>query len=106
MRNKLRRYYGRGELHFLTFSCYRRLPLLGTAGARNLFVKILGEVRLRYQFALVGLAVMPEHFHVLIGEPKIGTPSTVMQVLKQRVASSLRQKRRKRASSVGRSSLA
>ena len=27
----LKRYYGRGDLHFLTFSCYRRLPLLGTA---------------------------------------------------------------------------
>ena len=24
----LKRYYGRGHLHFLTFSCYRRLPLL------------------------------------------------------------------------------
>jgi hypothetical protein len=22
----LKRYYGRGHLHFLTFSCYRRLP--------------------------------------------------------------------------------
>jgi putative transposase len=67
--------------------------------ARNLFVEILDEVRLRYQFALVGLAVMPEHFHLLIGEPKIGTPSTVMQVLKQRVAGRVRQKRRKRTSS-------
>jgi hypothetical protein len=35
MRNKLRRYYGRGELHFLTFSCYRLLPLLGAARARR-----------------------------------------------------------------------
>jgi len=29
----LKRYYGQGHLHFLTFSCYRRLPLLGTARA-------------------------------------------------------------------------
>jgi REP-associated tyrosine transposase len=29
---------------------------------------------------------MPEHFHILISEPKTGIPSTVMQVLKQRVA--------------------
>src|SRR5882724_4332803 len=27
---------------------------------------------------------MPEHFHLLISEPEKGTPSTVMQVLKQR----------------------
>jgi hypothetical protein len=28
----LKRYYGQGHLHFLTFSCYRLLPLLGTGG--------------------------------------------------------------------------
>jgi len=38
----LKRYYGRGDLHFLTFSCYRRRQLLGTTRARNLFVKELG----------------------------------------------------------------
>ena len=43
----LRRIYGQGHLHFLTFSCYRRLPLLGTKRARNLFVKTLGEVQER-----------------------------------------------------------
>jgi hypothetical protein len=30
MRNLLRRYYGRGDLHFITFSCYRREPWLGS----------------------------------------------------------------------------
>ncbi len=29
---------------------------------------------------------MPEHVHLLITEPELGTPSTVMQVLKQRFA--------------------
>ncbi|MGA8222875.1 MAG: transposase [Candidatus Acidiferrales bacterium] len=99
MKNRLERRYGQHQLHFITCSCYRRLPLLRSIRARNLFIEILGEVRDRYQFALVGLAVMPEHFHLLIGEPRIGTPSTVMQVLKQRVASSLRKEGRKRASS-------
>ena len=31
-------------------------------------------------FEVVGYVVMPEHFHVLIGEPEIGRPSTVLQV--------------------------
>jgi hypothetical protein len=39
----LKRYHGRGDLHFLTFSCYRRLPLPGTTRARNLFVHALGR---------------------------------------------------------------
>jgi putative transposase len=29
---------------------------------------------------------MPEHIHMLVGEPVKGTPSTIMQVLKQRVS--------------------
>jgi hypothetical protein len=41
----LRRYYGKGHLHFITLSCYRRLPLLKTVRARDVFVKELGKVR-------------------------------------------------------------
>jgi putative transposase len=38
---------------------------------------------------------MPEHIHLLITEPEVGTPSTVMQVLKQRTArASLAKKKR------------
>jgi len=90
----LKRYYGRGHLHFLTFSCYRRLPLLKTARARDLFVRELARVRAEYGFSLVGYVVMPEHVHLLISEPKKGTPSTVLQMLKQRVSQKLRAKRR------------
>jgi putative transposase len=90
----LKRIYGRGHLHFLTFSCYKRLPLLGTVRARNLFVKVLGEIRERYGFLLVGYVVMPEHVHLLIGEPKEGTPSTVLQMLKQWVSRKMRKNKR------------
>jgi REP element-mobilizing transposase RayT len=64
MRNPLRRYYGRGELHFIRFSCYRRGPFLGTRRARDRFLKILDEVRAGYQFRLFGFVVMPEHVHL------------------------------------------
>jgi len=82
MKNKLKRYYGRRDLHFITFSCYERRPLLGSVRAKNLFV---GEVRERYGFKLVGYVLMPEHVHLLLGESAKGTPSKVIQVLKQRV---------------------
>ena len=58
MPRKLKRYYGRGDLHFLTFSCYRRLPLLRTVRARNLFVQALEKIRERYRFLLVGYVVI------------------------------------------------
>src|SRR5579859_7571768 len=41
----LKRYYGKGDLHFVAFSCYRRLPLLASERAWNLFVEELARVR-------------------------------------------------------------
>ena len=91
----LKRRYGQGDLHFLTFSCYRRLPLLRTKRARNLFVHALEKIRKRYRFSLVSYVVMPEHVHLLISEPVKGTPSLVLKVLKQRVSRDLRRRRRR-----------
>jgi putative transposase len=89
----LKRYYGKGDLHFLTFSCYQRLPLLSSRRARNLFVHALGKIRERYRFSLVGYVVMPEHVHLLISEAAKGTPSLVLKVLKQRVSRDLRRRK-------------
>jgi putative transposase len=94
MLKHLKRYYGQANLHFIACSCCRRLPLLHSTRAKNIFAETLGEVRTRYGFALVGYVVMPEHIHLLIGEPARGTPSTVMQILKQRVSHQLRSERR------------
>ncbi len=99
MPKKLKRYYGKGDLHFITFSCYRRIALLGTARARNIFVRALREVRKKYGFVLVGYAAMPEHVHLLIGESKKGAPSTVVHSLKLRVSKRMRRGRRKQSSS-------
>jgi len=86
----LKRYYGQGDLHFITFSCYRRLPLLGTVHARNIFVDALSKIRERYKFLLAGYVVMPEHVHLLISETPQVTPSLILEVLKQRVSRDLR----------------
>ena len=78
----LHRYYGAGDLHFITCSCYRRQPLLGTARRRDLFLAVLERVRRRYHFVVVGYVAMPEHFHLLMSEPQERTPSVVMPALK------------------------
>ena len=78
----LKRFYGNGDLHFITASCYRREPLLGTAYRKDLFVKVLEQVRRRYEFVVIGYVVMPEHFHLLISEPAKTNPSVVIQALK------------------------
>ncbi|MBZ5683104.1 MAG: transposase [Acidobacteriia bacterium] len=85
----LHRTYGADHLHFITGSCYRRLPLLGSARDRDRFFSILEQTRQHYRFVVVGYVVMPEHIHLLLTEPEMGNPSTVMQVLKQRTARAL-----------------
>jgi putative transposase len=82
----LRRLHGGGDLHFITCSCYHRLKFLGSASRRDLFLRIFEEVRQKYDFVVVGYVVMPEHFHILVSEPRIKTLSIAMQVLKQRVS--------------------
>jgi putative transposase len=62
------RYEQTGNFHFLTFSCDHRLQHLRTA-ARDLFEDALERTRLGYKFVGAGYAVMPEHVHLLAGEP-------------------------------------
>jgi putative transposase len=96
MTHRLHRFYGAGELHFITCSCYRRLPLLRFARSRDRFLSILEQTRKRYRFVVVGYFIMPEHIHLLVSEPDVGSPSTVMQVVKQRTARALLPKRKRR----------
>jgi putative transposase len=92
----LHRYYGADHMHFITCSCYRRLPLLRSARSRDRLLSVLEQTRQRYRFVVVGYVVMPEHIHLLLSEPEVGTPSTVMQVLKQRTARALLPKTKSR----------
>jgi putative transposase len=92
----LHRTFGAHHLHFITWSCYRRLPYLASARARDRFLAILEQARRRYRFVVLGYVVMPEHVHLLISEPEVGSPSTVIQVVKQRSARTLLPKKRHR----------
>ena len=46
----LRRYYGADPLHFITCSCYRRMPLLGSARSRDRILSVLEQTRKRYKW--------------------------------------------------------
>ena len=82
MTEGLPRIYGGNDLHFLTFSCYRRRPLFRNEARCDLFLKILDPVRRRYRFVVLGYVVMPEHVHLLVSEPQRETLSTAIQALK------------------------
>jgi putative transposase len=86
----LKRFQEARCLHFVTFSCYQRAPLLGTAQARNIFEQTFEQTRQWYGFYVAGYVVMPEHVHLLISEPERAKLSVALQMLKQNVARRLR----------------
>ena len=61
---------------YLTFSCYRRLPLLDNPKIRDNFAATLAEARGRFGFRLLAWVTMPEHVHLLI-MPEPPEPSIV-----------------------------
>jgi len=86
MAKGLVRYQQAGDLHFITFSCSGRRPFLATPTARNIFERSLETMRVRYHFVILGYIVMPEHVHLLVGEPKNAPLSKAIQALKLSVA--------------------
>ena len=90
----LKRYQQARCLHFITFSCYRRAPLLASPESRRVFEQTLERVRKWYGIFVAGYVVMPEHVHLLISEPECNKLSVVIQMLKQNVARQLTERPR------------
>ena len=86
------RYQKSGGFHFITFSCYRRQPFLESKPARSVFERELEAVRKRYGFVVAGYVLMPEHVHLLVGEPLKSSLAIVMQVLKQQTSRKMKRR--------------
>jgi putative transposase len=69
----LKRFQHSGQSHFVTFCCYHRHPLFTTDPSRRIFVSALERVRRIYKLQIYGYVVMPEHVHLLLSEPQLGT---------------------------------
>ena len=82
MTERLVRYQQCGDMHFLTFSCYRRLPYLASPEAKNLFEDALERIRKKYSFVVAGYVVMPEHVHLLVNEPGQSTLDQAIKSIK------------------------
>ncbi len=86
----LKRYHQSEQFHFITFSCYRRKPLLQNPEAKDTLERILEQVREKQDLKLVAYVLMPEHVHLLTDEPGQGTIATFLQILKQRSSHALK----------------
>src|ERR1700761_1242663 len=71
-----------GDLHFVTFSCFHRCGYLVDPAARDLFEDALARMCYIHQFDVFGYVVMPEHVHMLLGEPARDLLAVGLQALK------------------------
>ncbi len=65
-RKTVRRFHEPGDCHELTFSCYRRLPLLTDDDWCRLLSEGLDRAMRGHGFRLVAFVFMPEHVHLLV----------------------------------------
>ena len=82
----LKRFQETGQVHYITFSCYRRRPNLRQNEACATFVAALERIRRDYGLCIYGYVVMPEHVHLLLNEPERNTLAQAIKSLKQGVA--------------------
>jgi len=87
---RLVRFQKARNFHFVTFSCFHRLPLLARSGGYNTFEVEFEKVRQRYQFVVAGYVLMPGHVHLLVNEPLVSSLATALQVLKQQTSRKLK----------------
>jgi putative transposase len=76
--------YGKGHLHLITCNFYQKLPKFAEAKHRDVFVRLLEELRVKFRFAIVGYVVMPDHFRLLMREPEIDTAANAVETLQAR----------------------
>jgi putative transposase len=78
----LERRQNTGQLHFITFSCYRRLPHLAAPEPKSTLEQIIERTRQSHNFFLYAYVLMPEHVHLLLSEPAKHTLASALRVIK------------------------
>ena len=90
MPSGLKRFQKAEALHFITFSCYQRLPFLQAPAPKETFEAVLEETRIRHQARIYAYVLMPEHVHLLINEPPSILVAQFLKALKQITSRKLR----------------
>ena len=77
-----RRFEIANQPRFLTFSCYKRLPLFGNDAIKDEFAKRLELIHVRLGLKLCAWVVMPEHVHLIIvpNLPEVSTPQILSAI--------------------------
>jgi putative transposase len=83
MPGRLRRHDEHGHVHFLTFSCYRRLQFFRHESVKEVMVDAMIRTRAKLGIRRIGYVIMPEHVHLLVFPVPVGAeePVPISQVL-------------------------
>ena len=95
MPSGLKRLQKAESLHFITFSCFHRFPLLEAAGARETVEAVLEQTRARHPARIYAYVLMPEHVHLLVNEPPQMLLAQFLKAVKQVTSRRLRGPREK-----------
>ena len=90
MPSGLKRFQKADALHFVTFSCFHRLPLLEVPGVREMLEAVLEQTRARHQARVYAYVLMPEHVHLLVNEPPEIVLAQFLKAFKQIASRKLR----------------
>ena len=65
-RKRVRHYNDPGDLHELTFSCYKRMPLLTNDLWREMLGLAIDRALIGHGYQLAAFVYMPEHVHLIV----------------------------------------
>ena len=93
-RKKVKHFDEPGHCHELTFSCYRRIPLLTEDPWRELLCQALDRAVERHRYQLFAFVLMPEHVHLLVQPLFDGSAvSSLLNAIKRPFSYRIKQKR-------------
>ncbi len=95
MPSGLKRFQEAESLHFITFSCFHRLPLLERPAARETVEAVLEQTRAKHHARVYAYVLMPEHVHLLVNEPPLILLAQFLKAVKQVTSRKLRGPREK-----------
>jgi putative transposase len=93
MPHGLKRFQKAEALHFITFSCFHRLPFLATPESKETFEAVLEQIRARHEARVYAYVLMPEHVHLLINEPPSILVAQFLKAIKQMTSRKLKDNR-------------
>jgi putative transposase len=79
----LKRFQKAETLHFITFSCFHRMPFLEEPEPKDMVEAVLEQIRARHQARIYAYVLMPEHVHLLMNEPPSILVAQFLKSLKQ-----------------------